>query len=67
MLQQTRVDTVIPYWLKWMDKFPTVKALADADIEEVNGIWQGLGYYSRAKRLCVLLFLHLRRLRAAGL
>ncbi|GAA5890719.1 hypothetical protein JCM8208_004972 [Rhodotorula glutinis] len=51
MLQQTRVDTVIPYWLKWMDKFPTVQALAKADIEEVNGVWQGLGYYSRAKRL----------------
>ncbi|GAA5924029.1 hypothetical protein JCM3775_005577 [Rhodotorula graminis] len=51
MLQQTRVDTVIPYWLKWMAKFPTVKALAEADIEEVNGVWQGLGYYSRAKRL----------------
>ncbi|GAA5844513.1 hypothetical protein JCM9279_006329 [Rhodotorula babjevae] len=51
MLQQTRVDTVIPYWLKWMDKFPTVEALAKADIEEVNGVWQGLGYYSRAKRL----------------
>ncbi|BGP40808.1 hypothetical protein JCM10450v2_004811 [Rhodotorula kratochvilovae] len=51
MLQQTRVDTVIPYWQKWMDKFPTVKDLAEADIEEVNGVWQGLGYYSRAKRL----------------
>ncbi|GAA6051115.1 hypothetical protein JCM3770_004722 [Rhodotorula araucariae] len=51
MLQQTRVETVIPYWRKWMDKFPTVKDLAEADIEEVNNVWQGLGYYSRAKRL----------------
>ncbi|GAA6007004.1 A/G-specific adenine glycosylase [Rhodotorula paludigena] len=51
MLQQTRVETVIPYWRKWMDKFPTVAGLAKADIEEVNAVWQGLGYYSRAKRL----------------
>ncbi|BGP32748.1 hypothetical protein JCM10296v2_004532 [Rhodotorula toruloides] len=51
MLQQTQVATVIPYWNKWMEKFPTVKALAKADIEEVNEVWKGLGYYSRAKRL----------------
>lgn len=51
MLQQTQVATVIPYWLRWMAKFPTVKALAAADIEDVNSVWQGLGYYSRAKRL----------------
>lgn len=51
MLQQTQVATVIPYWKKWMEKFPTVKALAKADIEEVNEVWKGLGYYSRAKRL----------------
>ncbi|BGP25269.1 A/G-specific adenine DNA glycosylase [Rhodotorula toruloides] len=51
MLQQTQVATVIPYWKKWMEKFPTVEALAKADIEEVNEVWKGLGYYSRAKRL----------------
>ncbi|BGP16879.1 hypothetical protein JCM10213_007326 [Rhodosporidiobolus nylandii] len=51
MLQQTQVVTVIDYWKKWMAKFPTVRDLASADIEEVNAVWQGLGYYSRAKRL----------------
>ncbi|GAA5910346.1 hypothetical protein JCM5296_000564 [Sporobolomyces johnsonii] len=51
MLQQTQVSTVIPYWTKWMARFPTVSALATADIEDVNSCWSGLGYYSRAKRL----------------
>lgn len=51
MLQQTQVTTVIGYWERWMKKFPTVQALADADIEEVNAVWAGLGYYSRASRL----------------
>jgi A/G-specific adenine glycosylase len=53
MLQQTQVVTVVSYWTKWMEKFPTVADLAEADIEEVNAVWAGLGYYSRAKRLCV--------------
>ncbi|CEQ41390.1 SPOSA6832_03081 [Sporobolomyces salmonicolor] len=51
MLQQTQVSTVIPYWTKWMARFPTVSALAMANIEDVNSCWSGLGYYSRAKRL----------------
>lgn len=51
MLQQTRVDTVIPYYLTFMDKFPTVKALAEASEEEVVKCWEGLGYYSRARNL----------------
>lgn len=51
MLQQTQVSTVIPYFKKWMLAFPTVKDLAEADIETVNSIWAGLGYYSRASRL----------------
>lgn len=51
MLQQTRVDTVIPYFLRFMDKFPTVKQLAKADEEEVLRLWAGLGYYSRAKNI----------------
>lgn len=38
MLQQTRVDTVIDYWVKWMDHFPTLEALASADIEEINKV-----------------------------
>jgi A/G-specific adenine glycosylase len=51
MLQQTRVDTVIPYYLTFMEKFPTVQALAEAPEEEVLKCWEGLGYYSRARNL----------------
>lgn len=51
MLQQTRVDTVIPYFLRWMERFPTVEALAQASEQEVLQMWEGLGYYSRARNL----------------
>lgn len=51
MLQQTRVDTVIPYFERWFAKFPTIKALADADKQEILNLWEGLGYYSRARNL----------------
>ncbi|MBI1793954.1 MAG: A/G-specific adenine glycosylase [Chloroflexi bacterium] len=51
MLQQTRVETVIPYFEKWMKQFPNVKALADASEQEVLHVWEGLGYYSRARNL----------------
>jgi A/G-specific adenine glycosylase len=49
MLQQTRVETVIPYYEKWMRLFPTVQALALASEHEVLNTWEGLGYYSRAR------------------
>lgn len=49
MLQQTRVETVIPYFKKWMKSFPTVRALAKASEREVLNAWEGLGYYSRAR------------------
>ncbi|KAI0790408.1 DNA glycosylase [Abortiporus biennis] len=51
MLQQTQVATVIPYYNAWMTKFPTIQDLASSDIDTVNGLWKGLGYYSRAARL----------------
>jgi A/G-specific adenine glycosylase len=51
MLQQTRVATVIPYWERWMARFPTVRALADASLDDVLAAWAGLGYYSRARNL----------------
>lgn len=51
MLQQTQVATVIPYFERWMLRFPTVAALAASDIEDINAVWAGLGYYSRASRL----------------
>ena len=51
MLQQTRVATVIPYFERWMARFPTVQALANADLDDVLSSWAGLGYYSRARNL----------------
>jgi A/G-specific adenine glycosylase len=51
MLQQTRVEAVIPYFEKWMRLFPTVQALANASEQEVLNAWEGLGYYSRARNL----------------
>jgi A/G-specific adenine glycosylase len=51
MLQQTRVETVIPYFEKWMRLFPTVHALAQATEHSVLNAWEGLGYYSRARNL----------------
>lgn len=51
MLQQTRVEAVKPYYAKFMGKFPTLEALADAEDEEVLKAWEGLGYYSRARNL----------------
>lgn len=51
MLQQTRVATVIPYWERWMARFPTVAALAAAREDDVLAAWAGLGYYSRARNL----------------
>jgi A/G-specific adenine glycosylase len=51
MLQQTRVETVIPYYGKWMERFPDIHSLAEAEEDEVLRVWQGLGYYLRARRL----------------
>jgi A/G-specific adenine glycosylase len=51
MLQQTRVETVIPYFEKWMRLFPDVRALANASEHDVLNAWEGLGYYSRARNL----------------
>jgi A/G-specific adenine glycosylase len=51
MLQQTRVATVIPYYERWMQLFPTVEALAHAPLDDVLAAWSGLGYYSRARNL----------------
>jgi len=51
MLQQTRAQTVIPYYERFLDRFPTAAALARASEAEVLACWSGLGYYSRARRL----------------
>lgn len=51
MLQQTRVETVIPYYLRWLNQFPDVAALAASDEQTVLNAWEGLGYYSRARSI----------------
>jgi A/G-specific adenine glycosylase len=51
MLQQTKVDTVIPYYERFIKKYPSLESLANADEEELLKEWEGLGYYSRARNL----------------
>ena len=51
MLQQTQVSTVVPYFERWMARFPNVGALANAPLEAVLKLWEGLGYYARARNL----------------
>ena len=51
MLQQTQVKTVIPYWKRWMRELPTIQAVAKARSEKIHKLWEGLGYYTRARNL----------------
>src|SRR3989338_3980885 len=51
MLQQTQVDTALPYFKRWMKAFPTIESLAGSEEKKVMTLWQGLGYYSRARNL----------------
>ena len=51
MLQQTRVETVIPYWERFLEVFPDVESLAQANLDDIYAVWTGLGYYSRARNL----------------
>ena len=51
MLQQTRVDTVIPYYHRFLETFPTIESLANAQEEELLKVWEGLGYYSRVRNM----------------
>jgi A/G-specific adenine glycosylase len=53
ILQQTRVKQGLPYFQSFLDHFPTVETLADASEQEVLKLWQGLGYYSRARNMLV--------------
>src|SRR5579864_5913626 len=54
MLQQTQVQTVIPYYHRFLKAFPSLPALAKAPLEQVLKLWEGLGYYSRARNLHAL-------------
>src|SRR3954453_14630967 len=51
MLQQTRGETALPFYNRFLEKFPTVEHLARANVEEVLALWSGLGYYRRARQL----------------
>ena len=51
MLQQTQIKTVVPYYKRWLRAFPNVKALASAPLDQVLKLWEGLGYYTRARNL----------------
>ena len=51
MLQQTQVDTVIPYYGRFLERFPDLPSLAAAPVEDVLTLWSGLGYYARARNL----------------
>lgn len=51
MAQQTQIATMIPYFNRWIDRFPTIEVLANSKIEDVLKMWEGLGYYRRARNL----------------
>ncbi len=51
MLQQTQVKTVIPYWKRWMRELPTIEAVANTSPDKIHKLWEGLGYYTRARNL----------------
>jgi A/G-specific adenine glycosylase len=51
MAQQTRLSTVVDYYVRWMQRFPSVHALAEADLQDILKMWEGLGYYARARNL----------------
>ncbi len=51
MLQQTQVKTVIPYWERWMRELPNIKSVANASPDKIHKLWEGLGYYTRARNL----------------
>ncbi|MCW5876902.1 MAG: A/G-specific adenine glycosylase [Anaerolineales bacterium] len=51
MAQQTRLESMLPYYRRWMRRFPTIRSLAEADEQAVLAAWEGLGYYSRARNL----------------
>ncbi len=51
MLQQTQVTTVVPYYLRWMERLPTVHDVAAVDVDEILKLWEGLGYYYRARNI----------------
>ena len=51
MLQQTQVKTVIPYYKKWIKKYPTLKSFKESNFDDVIKLWEGLGYYTRCQNM----------------
>src|ERR1051326_1835109 len=51
MLQQTQVKTVVPYWHRWMQALPNIEAVASARPQRIHKLWEGLGYYTRARNV----------------
>ncbi|HTX20847.1 MAG TPA: A/G-specific adenine glycosylase [Candidatus Aquilonibacter sp.] len=51
MLQQTQVKTVLPYWKRWMRELPTIESVANARVDKIHKLWEGLGYYTRVRNL----------------
>ena len=51
MAQQTRLETMLPYYQRWLERFPNIEALASADLQDALVLWEGLGYYQRARNL----------------
>ena len=49
MLQQTQVNIVIPYYKKWINKYPTIQSVANANLDSLLKLWEGMGYYSRCR------------------
>lgn len=51
MAQQTQIDTLIPFYLRWMERYPDIHALSEADDNDLYKLWEGLGYYSRVRNI----------------
>ena len=51
MAQQTRIETMLPYFKRWIQQLPDIESVAKCDDEKLNKLWQGLGYYSRCKNI----------------
>ena len=59
MLQQTKVETVIPYYIRWLNKYPTIESVALSNLDDLLKLWEGLGYYSRCVnfyKACIILY-----------
>ena len=61
MLQQTQVNTVVPYYKKWIKNYPTLLSVAESNMDDLLKLWEGLGYYSRCRNFFKICFISLCR------